>query len=148
VLVLHGRSAPTTRGTIDHVVVAPSGVWLVDSKYHGGRVAVRDGVDKLDRPLLFVGKHNVTGMVENLRWQTEAVRAALMPIGFDDVPVTGVLCFTGAEWGWFAKPIRMGAQLVTWPEHLISEIEGTVVIGAPEIDFIGRHLGSHLVVKR
>jgi CBS domain-containing protein len=148
VLILHGRSAPTTRGTIDHVVVARSGVWVVDSKYHGGRVAVREGTEKTDRALLFVGKHNVTPMVENLRWQTEAVRAALTPIGFDDVPVLGVLCFAGAEWGWFPKPIQMQGLVVTWPDHLLAEIARTVVIGASEIDFIGRHLESRLVVKR
>jgi hypothetical protein len=148
VLVLHQRSAPATRGTIDHVVVAVSGVWVVASKYHAGKVARRDGTDPPSRPLLFVGKHNVTGLVDDLRWQTAAVRAALTPIGFDDVPVTGVLCLSGAVWGWFAKPIHMGEILVTWPDRLLAEINGAALIGPAEIDYIGEHLGSQLHAKQ
>jgi hypothetical protein len=148
VLVLHARNAPNTRGTIGHVVVATSGVWVVNSRYHAGRVVKRLGADASDAAQLLVGKHNVTQLVEDLRWQTEAVRAALTPIGFDDVPVTGALCFTGAQWGWFAKPIEMGSTLVTWPEDLLSKMESTALIGPAEIDFVGEHLDSWLLAAQ
>lgn len=42
VIFLHYRRVPRTRGNIDHIVVAPSGVYVVDAKRYRGRVEVRD----------------------------------------------------------------------------------------------------------
>ncbi len=42
---LHSRKVPKTRGDIDHLIVAPSGVWVVDAKHYRGRVERRDQAD-------------------------------------------------------------------------------------------------------
>lgn len=39
-LVLHDRRIPGSSANIDHIAVAPSGVWVVDSKRYEGKVAV------------------------------------------------------------------------------------------------------------
>ena len=31
-VVLHDREVPNTRGNIDHLVVAPSGIWIIHAK--------------------------------------------------------------------------------------------------------------------
>jgi hypothetical protein len=36
------------------------------------------------------------------------------------VPVRGVLCFIGAEWGPFPSPFKLGDVLVTYPKFLYS----------------------------
>src|SRR5215217_3006119 len=41
VVVLHDRRIPGRRANIDHIAVAPSGVWVVDAKRYKGKVAVR-----------------------------------------------------------------------------------------------------------
>jgi len=40
--VLHDRRVPRTRGNIDHIVVAPAGVFVVDAKQYQGRIQIRN----------------------------------------------------------------------------------------------------------
>ena len=39
-VVLHDRRIPGSRANIDHIVVAPTGVWVVDPKRYKGRLRV------------------------------------------------------------------------------------------------------------
>lgn len=39
-VVLHDRRLPRSRANIDHIAVAPSGVWVIDAKRYKGKVAV------------------------------------------------------------------------------------------------------------
>jgi Nuclease-related domain len=40
--VLHDRRIPGSRANIDHIVVAPCGVFVIDAKNYKGRVEKRD----------------------------------------------------------------------------------------------------------
>jgi hypothetical protein len=40
--MLHDRRIPGTRANIDHLVVAATGVWIVDAKSYRGKVEQRD----------------------------------------------------------------------------------------------------------
>lgn len=40
--MLHDRRVPDTRGNIDHIIVAPAGVFVVDAKNHKGKIGIRD----------------------------------------------------------------------------------------------------------
>jgi Nuclease-related domain len=42
-IVLHDRHAPGSRGNLDHIVVGPSGVWVVDSKVRHARARIHRG---------------------------------------------------------------------------------------------------------
>jgi hypothetical protein len=42
-LVLHDRRQPGTGGNLDHLVIGPSGVWVVDSKVRRARLRVHQG---------------------------------------------------------------------------------------------------------
>jgi hypothetical protein len=42
-VVLHDRHAPGSGGNLDHIVVGPSGVWVVDSKVRRARLRIRRG---------------------------------------------------------------------------------------------------------
>src|SRR4051794_27144222 len=35
-VLLHDRKVPNTRGNIDHLAIAPSGIWLIDAKTYRG----------------------------------------------------------------------------------------------------------------
>ena len=51
-VVLHDQRLPGGRGNVDHVVLGPTGVWVVDSKLRRSRLAVRHGqVFAGDRPI-------------------------------------------------------------------------------------------------
>lgn len=97
--VLHDRKWPgTRRANIDHIVVGASAVFVIDTKNYQGRIQV---VDKGSwfRPdwRLYVDGRNQTRRVDSVLDQVDAVSHVLG--GDSDVPVRGVLCFVGAEWG-------------------------------------------------
>ena len=70
--MLHDRRVPNTRGNIDHLVIAATGVWIVDAKKWEGRVERRWGGRPSQR-LLFVNGRNRTAAIEKLGWQIQAV---------------------------------------------------------------------------
>ena len=91
-IILHDRRMPRGRGNIDHLAIAPTGVYVIDAKNLNGRVRVT-------RPLfgaakLIVNRSDRTRLVDGLDRQVAAVRHALMHLGGADVPTHGVLCFT------------------------------------------------------
>ncbi len=146
--VLHDRSAPGARGSIGHVVIAPTGIWLVDAMDDTGRVRRRDvGGWRSSGERLFVGDHNRTKLVDAMGWQVAAVRAQLDDVGLGELPVHPVLCLTVATWGWFPKPFRIGGVLVTWPAALVTSVlrdRADRLLDDSTIDLLARHLGSAL----
>jgi hypothetical protein len=102
--VLNDRRVHGTKGNLDHIVIAPAGVFVVDAKNHKGKVELRNRGWFL-RPdyRLTVGGRDCSAMADNMGWQVEAVAAALadadpMP------PVSPVLCFLEADWPLFGAP--------------------------------------------
>jgi len=144
-VVLHDRKVPNTRGNIDHLVVAPSGIWIIDAKNYKGKVERRDlGGLFATNIQLFVGGRNQTKLVTGLDWQVAAVRAALDPIGFAEAPVHTAVCFTDSEWPMFAKPLQIGGVTVTWPAKLIEAVRTTGPLDTTTIDTLARHLSATL----
>ena len=89
-VALHDRRMPGSKANIDHIVVVPSGVWVIDSKRMKGRVKVEDGKNGAQK--LFVNGDDRTGLVHKLTRQVQAVEAALAGLGLR-VPVYGGFCF-------------------------------------------------------
>jgi hypothetical protein len=71
VRVLHDRSMPRSRANIDHVAIAPTGVWVVDTKRYTGRIEVVKPL--LGRARLEVAGRDRTKLVDGLAKQVEAV---------------------------------------------------------------------------
>jgi len=117
-VVLHDRLVPGSRANIDHIAIGPSGVFVIDAKKYTGQVEARDvgGLFRTD-VRLFVNKRDRTKLVDGVLHQVEVVRTALGP-DFADVEVHGVLCFVGAEWGWFMRTKRVKGVTALWPKAL------------------------------
>jgi hypothetical protein len=66
-VLLHDRKVPKTRRNIDHMVIAASGIWVIDAKHYTGMVEQRDvgGWFKIDRRL-YVGGRDRTKIAEGL----------------------------------------------------------------------------------
>ena len=96
VRAVHDRRVPGSLGNIDHIAVAPTGVYVVDAKNYSGdpRVEAEPGADPTPRRL-FIGPDDHTHLVHAVRNQ---VRVVLGALDEPAVPVRGVLCFVGAEW--------------------------------------------------
>lgn len=116
--VLHDRRIPGSRANIDHLVVAPWGVFVIDAKNYKGRVERRDrGAFFSSDYRLFVGGRDKTSLIAGLDKQVEAVRVALQP-EFAAVSICKTLCFVDADWSLFASPIELGGAHVVWPRAL------------------------------
>lgn len=116
IAVLHDRLVPGHRGAnIDHIVVGPSGVFVVDAKKYSGRLEVRDvgSMFRLDERLYVAGRDR-SKTVDGVLGQVEVVRAALSD-EFGDIPVRGVLCFIGCDWGFRMKAKEMRGVRIIWP---------------------------------
>lgn len=143
-VLLHDRKVRGTRGNIDHLVIATSGVWIVDAKRYKGKVEKRDvgGWFKSD-VRLYVGGRDRTKSVTGLEWQHDAVRSAL---GDESVPVHRALSFVGAEWPlFFARPFQLDGVWISWPKKLAELIgRGDAVIADDDIERIARHLAERM----
>lgn len=118
--VLHDRRIPGSRANIDHLVVGPSGVWVIDAKRYAGKPErrVEGGFLRPRVEKLFVKGRDKTSLVEGVTWQVAKINASL-----PGVPVTGVLCFVDAEWGLLDSSFSVGDVTVTWPRKLASMIK-------------------------
>lgn len=143
-ILLHDRRVPGTRGNIDHIAIALSGVWVIDSKKYQGKVERRDvgGWFRTDERL-YVGGRDRTKAVEGLGWQRAAVLEALGP---ESVEVHLALAFVGAEWPLlFAKPFMLGDVWVSWPSRLAELIAGEGGTATEEdLDRVARRLSERL----
>jgi hypothetical protein len=144
-VVLDDRKVPGTNVSIDHIVVAPSGVWVIDTKECGGRVERRDvgGWFKVDERLYVAGKDR-TGMIDEVDRHVVAVEEALAKEGLDLVPVHAALCFTNSDWGWFAKPFSLNGVWITWAERLPDLVLDWVAIPNSDLNRLARALGTRL----
>jgi len=95
VLVLHDRARPRSRANLDHLAVAPTGVWVIDTKrYRGKKVRVQ-------RPLfgearMVVGGRDQAKLVAGLARQVELVSQVVERVA-PGVTVRGAFCFVDAD---------------------------------------------------
>ncbi|MGH3008406.1 MAG: nuclease-related domain-containing protein [Gaiellaceae bacterium] len=116
--VLHDRRIPGSRANIDHLVVAPWGVFVIDAKNYKGRIERRNrgGLFSTDYRL-YVGGRDKTPLIAGLDKQVAAVRAALAQ-QHASVRICKTLCFVNADWSLFAQPIELGGAHILWPRAL------------------------------
>jgi Nuclease-related domain len=109
VVALHDRRLPGTRANIDHLVVAPSGVWAVDAKRYRGKIRVAKPL--FGAAKLTVGGRDRTKLVEGLAKQVAAVEAAVAELA-PGTPVHGAFCFVDGELPLVGTPEIKGFPLL------------------------------------
>ena len=113
--VLHDRRIPRSKANIDHIAVARSGVWVIDTKRYKGKVEVMK--PWLGDASLKVGGRNKANLLEGLAKQVQLVKTVVQSSGLE-VPVHGCLCFVDAEWPTFGKPKPINGLRIFWPKLL------------------------------
>ena len=124
--VLNDRRIPGTRANIDHIVVAPSGVWVVDAKLYKNKrpeLRVEGGIIRPRVESLRIGGRDGTSLVAGLGKQVALMRAALDGTG---VPVHGALCFLEADWPFIGGSFTVDDHHAVWPKLLVKRINETV----------------------
>jgi len=88
--LLHDRRMPTGRANIDHIAIAATGVYVIDTKRYRGRIEVARPL--FGAPKLRIAGRDRTKLVDGLSRQVAVVEDALRPFA-PDVPIHGCLCF-------------------------------------------------------
>ena len=144
-VVLDDRRVPGAKAILNHIVVAPSGVWVIEAKDLDGRVERRDigGWFKVEERLFVSGKDR-SHLVDGLDRHVIGVENLLAQAGLTNVPVHAALCFVNADWGWFAKPFSMSGVWVAWPEKLTELVLEWRAIPDAEFDTLARAVAARL----
>src|ERR1035437_606865 len=147
VVVLHDRSVPGTRGNIDHLVIAPAGLFVVDAKHHKGRLQIRDkgGLFRTDHRL-YVGGRDCSSLAEKMGWQVKAVETLLASVEVI-MPVTPVLCFIDDDWPLLFRPESYRGVRLESPKSLRKLITATPDLDAVAIDKLARILATGFPAK-
>lgn len=128
-LLLHRRQWPgTRRADIDHLLVGPGGVVVLDSKNWSGRVRLTSG-------RLLQGQDDVTDQLDDVERQVQAVEDVMVPFGVTPLTVTGGMVFVGHD-----LPLGVAGRvhvlddrsLLTWLRSLGQRLdpEAVEVLGA------------------
>jgi Nuclease-related domain len=103
---IHDRKIPGSRANIDHIVVGPTGVFVVETKSYEGRVRVNWG-------RLMVGSWNKSQFIDQVKREAAAVEPLVAPIG-----VTPLICFYRGDLGWELFPTRLDGVRILGPHKL------------------------------
>lgn len=138
--VLHDRGIPGSRANIDHLVVAPTGIWVVDPKRYKGRpeLQIEGGLLRPRVEKLVVAGRDRSKLVEGALKQVDLVRNA---IG-EGVPVRGVLCFIESDWPLLSKAFQIQGIHVLWPKKLYPMLESDGPLSEEDIDALHKRLAG------
>ena len=142
VIPLHDRLIPGTRGNIDHLFIAATGVWVVDAKAYKGKVARRDAGPFWRRETeLYVGGRNRTPLTKGVMKQVMAVKVALEPDPtLKATKIYGSLCFVDSDWGLFDEPFSVGSVWVAYPGALKKALKRDGLLSREAMERIARRL--------
>ena len=144
VRLLHDRRIPRTTANIDHIAIAPSGVFVIDAKRYTGRphLRVEGGLFRARTEKLIVGTRDCTRLVEGARKQMDLVGAALARSGAGEVPVHGMLCFVEADWPLLGGSFTILGVDVLWPKKAAETLSRSGPLDDGQIDRLVRRLAA------
>ena len=144
VSVLHDRCMPGSRGNIDHIVIGPSGVFVVDAKHYQGRIAIHNkgGLFRTDLRL-YVGRRDCSALVGNVEWQAKSVERALQSAGPDALPpIVCVLCFIDGDWPLISPPSSYRGVRLEGTHSIRKLVTQAPVLDEPAIERLTRILAT------
>lgn len=149
-VVLHDRRVAGTKGNIDHIVVAPAGVFVVDAKHYDGQIDIRDrgGFFRVDLRLT-VNRRDQSKLARAMSWQVEAVTKALAEAAIDPLPpITPVLCFVGGYWPLLSRPKEFEGVRLETERSIAKLLTSTALIDREMGDRLARIVAAALPPMR
>ena len=101
--VLHDLAVPRSRANLDHLVIGPGGVFVIDSKHYRGRLQL-DAVGKL-----WHGRYPLAPALRAVSWEADQAAQVLPDPGVAVVPIVAV---HGAQVPW-GKVVSEGVPVVS-----------------------------------
>ncbi len=107
--ILHDRKIPGSRANIDHIVIGPPGIFVIETKSYAGSLKIR-GND------VFVAGRRKTKMIDEVKREASAVTTALAEeVAAHCWTVTPVICVHRADLPWFRSEVG-GVRIVSGKE--------------------------------
>jgi Nuclease-related domain len=119
--ILHDLAVPGSRANLDHLVIGPGGVFVINSKQYRGRLWL-DVVGKL-----WHGRHSLAPTLGAVSWEADQAARILPDPGMAVVPIVAV---HGAQVPW-GKVVTQGVPVVS-ARHLPSMLRQLPVVLGPE----------------
>jgi hypothetical protein len=119
--VLHDLAIPGSRANIDHLLIGPGGVFVIDSKLYTGRLHLAPGGS------LWHGRHPLAPLLRTARF--EADQAAQL-LAAPDVSVVPLLAVHGAQVPW-GKLVVDGVPVVS-ARRLLELLHHLPIVLGPE----------------
>jgi hypothetical protein len=143
VRVLHDRRIPGTRANIDHIAVAPSGVYVIDAKRYKGRpdLRIQGGILRPRTATLIVGGRDCTKLLVGMHKQADLVRGALEP-SHPGVRVRGMLCFVDADWPLIGGAFSVDHVDVVWPKKAAQILNGAGPLTGEQVAAVHQRLAT------
>ena len=91
-IVLHRRRLARSAVAFDHMVIAPSGIWLIQAERELGRVERRDVGDwrTIDERLVVAGRDR-TDLIDTMERRRRVVERIIEPLGYSDALIRRAL---------------------------------------------------------
>lgn len=123
--VLHDRRMPHGRANIDHLVIGPTGVFVVETKSYAGRLRIRGGE-------LYIEGRRKTAFADQVNREADAVRDVL-----DGIPARPILCIHRVEFPLFGR-LEIDGVPIVGPRGLARTIRGgPTVLAADDVARLG-----------
>ncbi len=145
---LNDRAIPNAKNNVDHIVVAPSGVWAIDAKKWGGVIDYRPPNSKRVRERLFVDGVDQTRKIEEVY---DFLIPIVQVIGDRNIRVRPAMAFVEAEYTFrlgirllIKGPLVHDGVMLADPRRLIRKINREGPLDAPAISRITSWLNAQL----
>lgn len=140
VVILHDRCMPASAANIDHLAIAPSGVWVIEAEAQRGIVTVENPF--LAPPELLIDGRDQTTLVNDLRCQVKVVRRLVAELD-PNVAVGGVLCFAYAELPAIGT-LRITGLPMLRPKNLARRLNSAGSISREHAELLASQLADRL----
>ena len=150
IVPLDDRRIPGSRANIDHIAVAPAGVFVIDSKKWAGKVERAHRAATAERTEHMVVKGRLRDKaIDGVNRQISAVRTALSnDFGIAIPTVVPVLCFVGeGNWGEFDPAFTVSGVHVRSRRELLTLLRSEGALRRSERTTIARLLSVRLLPK-
>ena len=146
IAVLHDLQVPGSRANVDHIVIAPSGLHVIDTKRYKGKVEIRDKGNWLKKDLrLYVGGRDRTKLVGSVQRQCAVVHGVIEDLLRETTTlVTPVLCFVGTDWPLLSKRLSVDGVKITWPKELAKLVQRDGPLTADAIKELDARVASRM----
>jgi hypothetical protein len=136
---------PGSRGNIDHLAIAPTGIYVIDAKAHQGKVRIQNPL--FGTAKLTINGRDCTKLLDGLDGQIAAVRKALPQDLGVSIQVQGALCFTTADLP-FRRTQTMRGHLLIYRRALAKRLNAQGPLTSQMIETIASALATTLLPAR